>query len=217
MPQAAPPTAPSTTKPASGKLAFNIRPGESYTIRRKVFKILGAAFHIYSPQGGLMGYCKQKAFKLKEDIRIFTDESCSKELLVIKARSMLDFGATYDVMFPDGAAVGSLRRKGLTSTFLRDAWMVFDAGGQHIADLREDGSVLALARRYIDFVSFISPQRFTMARADGTEIAKFRQHFNPLVYRLSIQVLRDDPELDDLVILASGCLITAIEGRQGNG
>ena len=79
---------------ATSKLAFNIKPGESYTIRRKVLKVLGAAFHIYDPQGGVVGYCKQKAFKLKEDIRIFTDESRSQEWLVIKARKMLDFGRT---------------------------------------------------------------------------------------------------------------------------
>ena len=36
----------------------------------EVLKIFGAAFHIYDPHGALVGYCKQKAFKLKEDIRM---------------------------------------------------------------------------------------------------------------------------------------------------
>jgi hypothetical protein len=45
-------------------------------------------------------------------------------------------------------------------------------------------------------------------------VARYRQHFNPFVQRLSIAVLRDDPQLDDLVILAAGCLVAAIEGRQ---
>jgi uncharacterized protein YxjI len=198
--------------------AFNMEAGESYTIRRKVLKIFGAAFHIYSPSGAVVGYCKQKAFKLKEDIRIFTDESCTTELLNIKARSMIDFGATYDVTLPDGTSVGSLRRKGLASTFLRDSWMVFDAGGRQIADLQEDGSFLAFARRYVDLVSLLYPQKFTLRRANGgEEIARFRQHFNPFIYRLSVAILKDDPELDDLVILAAGCLITAVEGRQAGG
>lgn len=197
--------------------AFNIRPGESYTIRRKVLKLLGAAFHIYNPDGQIVGYCKQKAFKLKEDIRIYTGEDCKEELVIIKARSIIDFGATYDVTLPGGASLGSLRRKGLTSTFLRDSWMVFDEGGRHIANLKEDSGLLALARRFIEYVSILCPEKFTLSRTDGTEIARFRQHFNPFVYRLSIAVLRDDTELDDLVILATGCLITAIEGRQSGG
>lgn len=196
-------------------MAFDIRPGESYTIRRKVLKIFGAAFHIYDPQGKVVGYCKQKAFKLKEDIRVYTDESCSTELIVIKARSVIDFGAGYDVTLGDGTTLGSLRRKGMKSTFLKDHWLVFDRAGQQIADLQEQGGFLALARRYVDYVSLLAPQKFTLKRTDGTEIASYRQHFNLFVYRLSISVQRDDPQLDDLVILAAGCLIAAIEGRQG--
>lgn len=206
-----------TTMPSQPKtrLAFNIKPGEAYTIRRKVLKLLGAAFHIYDPQGGLVGYCKQKAFKLKEDIRIYTDESMKTEWLVIKARSVLDFGATYDIQLPDGSVIGSLRRKGLKSTLLRDSWMVFDPAGAQIAALEEDGgSIVVLARRYIDYVSLFFPQKFVMKRMDGTVVARYRQHFNLLVYRLSIAVEKDDPELDDLMIMAAGCVIAAIEGRQ---
>lgn len=206
---------PSGLRTASKPGAFNIQPGESYTIRRKVLKLLGAAFHIYNPDGLVVGYCKQKAFKLREDIRIYTDESCKEELLTIRARSVLDFSTTYDVTLPDGTSLGSLRRKGLSSTFFRDSWMVFDEGGRHIADLKEDGGFLAFARRMHEFVALLSPQKFTLSRTDGTEIARFRQHFNLFVYRLGVSVLKDDPEIDDLVILAAGCLITAIEGRQG--
>jgi hypothetical protein len=199
------------------KRAFNMEPGESYTIRRKVLKIFGAAFHIYDPQGHLVGYCKQKAWKLKEDIRIYTDESCTAELLVIKARSIIDFGATYDVTTPEGLVLGSFRRKGLASTFLKDSWMLFDAGGKQIAALAEQGSLLAVLRRYVEYISLLSPQKFTLTRSDGTELARYRQHFNPFVYRLSVAVLADDPQIDDLMLLAAGCLITAIEGRQSGG
>ena len=210
-------------------MAFDIRPGESYTIRRKVLKIFGAAFHIYDPQGKVVGYCKQKAFKLKEDIRIFTDESCTTELIAIKARSIIDFGANYDVFVgagsvtpgsPPGVAtsglvLGSFRRKGLTSSFIRDHWLVFDRDGTQVAEMVEEGGFLAFARRYIDYVSLIAPQKFTLKKMDGTVIARYRQHFNLFVYRLSVAVEKDDPQLDDLVILAGGCLICAIEGRQG--
>lgn len=197
-------------------MAIDIRPGESYTIRRKVLKLLGAAFHIYDAQGRVVGYCKQKALKLKEDIRIYTDESCGTQLLVIKARSVIDFSAVYDVTLPDGRSIGSLRRKGMASTFLRDHWLVFNGEGRQIAELTEDGSFLAFARRYIDWVARLSPQKFTLTRTDGGGvIARYRQHFNMFVYRLSVAVEKDDPDLDDLMILTAGCLICAIEGRQG--
>jgi hypothetical protein len=207
-------------------MAFDIRPGESYTIRRKVLKIFGAAFHIYDPAGKVVGYCKQKAFKLKEDIRIFTDETCTNELIAIKARSVIDFGANYDVYVgagavspgaknePTGLSLGSFRRKGLKSSFFRDHWLVLDRNGAQVAEMIEDGGFLSFARRYIEWVALLSPQKFTLKKTDGTVIARYRQHFNLFVYRLSVSVDRDDAQLDDLVILAGGCLICAIEGRQ---
>lgn len=196
-------------------MAFNAQPGERYTIRRKVLKIFGAAFHVYDPQGALVAYCKQKAFKLREDIRLFTDESMNQPLLVIKARSMMDFSTVYDVTTPQGQVMGSLRRKGLKSTFVRDTWLVFDRQGQEIAKLQELGSIVPVLRRFVDYVSLFFPQKYDLTAANGTRIAHFRQHFNPFVYRLGVSVVADDAQLDDLVILAAGSLIAAIEGRQG--
>lgn len=58
-----------------------------------------------------------------------------------------------------------------------------------------------------------------MTRADGREVARYRQHFNPFVFRLGVAPgPGDDEEFDDLIVLAVGCLIAAIEGRQaGSG
>ncbi len=196
-------------------MAVKAAPGEKYTVRRKILKILGAAFHVYDAQGGLVGYCKQKAFKLKEDIRLYTDESCSKELLVLSARNVIDFGATYDVKTPAGDAIASLRRKGMKSSFVRDEWLVFDEHGEQIAMIQEQGSIAPLARRYVDNIAWLMPQRFDVTRGAGTPpIATIRQHFNPFVYRLGLAVHSDDEVLDELTLLGAVCLIAAIEGRQ---
>ncbi|MCC6661527.1 MAG: hypothetical protein IT437_11645 [Phycisphaerales bacterium] len=198
-------------------MALDIKAGEAYTIRRQVFKIFGAAFHVYDPAGAVVGYCRQKAFKLREDIRIYTDETCATEFIVIKARSIIDFSSTYDVTLPDGTSLGTLRRKGLSSTFFKDSWQVFAPGGEHLADLKEDSGFMAVLRRLHEVVALFSPQRFTLARVGGAPVAAYRQHFNPFIYRLSIATFADDPDLDDLMILAAGCLIAAIEGRQSGG
>lgn len=195
-------------------MRLDILPGESYLIRRKVFKIFGASFHIYNPKGEVVGYCKQKAFKLREDIRIYTDESCATELVVIKARSMIDLGATYDVTLGTGESLGSLQRQGLASFFLRDQWRILAPDGRQVAELIEESGVLAVLRRYVDLISFLSPQKFLLRRTETDVIAQFRQLFNPFVYKLAVTVHKDDPEIDDLVILAAGCLIATIEGRQ---
>ncbi len=188
---------------------------EQYTIRRKFFKIFGAAFHVYDEHGSVIGYCKQKAFKLREDIRLYTGEDMSEELLTLKTQKIIDFGATYSVTLPDGTSLGSLRRKGMKSSFVRDEWIVFDPQGNEVAKVRETGSFAPIARRYIDYATILFPQRYELIRAnDTTTIANLRQHFNPFIFRMGVAIVEQDEHLDELLILGASCLIAAIEGRQ---
>ncbi len=64
---------------------------QSYLVRKKWLKLFGGSFYVFDPNGALILYSKQKAFKLKEDIRVFTDETMQTEALSIQARHVLDF------------------------------------------------------------------------------------------------------------------------------
>ncbi len=188
---------------------------EKYTIRRKVFKILGAAFHVYDENGSVIGYCKQKAFKLKEDLRLYTGEDMSDMLLSLQAQSIIDFSSTYTVTLPNATSLGTLRRKGMKSSFIRDEWLIFDGDGQEIATIRETGSFAPFARRYLDFAAVLFPQRYEIIRTgDGTILAEYRQHFNPFIFRMGIAIREQDEAVDELLILGAACLIAAIEGKQ---
>lgn len=200
-------------------MAFKAAAGEQYTIRRKVLKLFGAGFHLYDAQGKVVGYCKQKAFRLREDLRICTNESCTEELLRVTTKSVLDISGTYDVVDAAGQRVGSLTRAGIKSSFLRDEWTIRDAAGEVVGTLREDSTWKALVRRYVNDVAFLLPQKFHLTDPAGRELATFRQHFNIFVYRLGIAIknpggpdVNDGP--DELLILAAGCVVAAIEGRQ---
>lgn len=191
---------------------------EQYTIRRKFFRLFGAAFHVYDAQDKVVGYCKQKSFRIREDIRVYTDESKSKELLSITTKSIIDFSGTYFINTPDGQTVGMMRRKGLVSTFFRDEWEILSPKGEVVAKLREKGGFLSFARRYVDLVSIFSPQQFEILRNDGSLAAVLRQHFNIFVYRMGIAIIDDERRnsdgIEDLTILAAACLVSAIEGKQ---
>ena len=128
---------------------------DSYMIRQKVLKLLGAEFHIYSDDSmqQLIGYSKQKALKLKEDIRVYTDVDKNTELICIKARSVIDFGAGYDITDSQtGEAICSFKREGLKSMF-RDSWKVLDTSGNQIGMISEDSGLLALVRRFVPFAN----------------------------------------------------------------
>ncbi|MEM8756606.1 MAG: hypothetical protein AAGF47_02355 [Planctomycetota bacterium] len=195
-------------------MAFTPQPGERYTIRRKILKIFGAGFHIYDANAEVIGYCKQKAFRFREKLELFTDETKSEVLMTISARTVLDFGTTYDVAGPGGEPIGSVRRKGLKS-MLRDEWVLLDTAGDEIARLQEDSTFKALVRRFVEIVAVLMPQKFEVTTADGRHIATLRQHLNIFVFRLGLAIHDDEP-VDEMLLLATGFLIAAIEGRQSN-
>ncbi len=186
-------------------------PQTQFTIRRKILSVLGAKFHIYNADGGLIGFSRQKAFKLKEDIRVYTDESMSRELLAILARQIIDFGASYDVIDSGtGEKVGALRRSGLRS-LLRDQWLMLDEDDRQIGVIQEDNQLFALIRR---FVTNLVPQSYQLRDGNGRELARMHRHFNPLVQKLTVTV-EDGDLVDPHLVLAAGILLVAIEGRQG--
>ena len=188
---------------------------DRYVVRRQVFKILGAAFHVYDEAGNLVMYSKQKAFKLKEDIRLYSDESMKVELLTISARSIVDFSAAYDVVDPiAGQKVGALRRKGWSS-LVRDSWEVLNSYDQPIGTVSEDSMLAALARRFIDAAAFVFPQKFHMDM-NGATVCTFQQNFNPFVRKLNIDFTHDrNRQLDRRLGLATAVLLQVIEGKQG--
>ena len=187
---------------------------DQYWIRRKVLKLFGGSFHVYDSKDNLVLFSSQKAFKLKEDIRVFSDESMSEERLIIKARSIIDFGAAYDVV--DGASgekLGAFRRKGFKS-FLKDTWEMLDNNDNPIAKLAEDSGCLALVRRMSGVGSLI-PQSFYL-EIDGKRAASYRQRFNPFISKMDVTLEKGARDiLDPRMGLAAGILLVAIEGRQG--
>ncbi len=130
-----------------------------YTIRRKFFRFFGDAFHLYTDDGELALYSNMKRFRIREDIRLYADESQDQELLRISTRSIFDFAGAYDVHDSQSDEhVGTLRRSGFKSSFLRDHWTFLDSGGQEIGTLQEDSMLKALVRRYIEALAFfLSP------------------------------------------------------------
>ena len=188
--------------------------GDNFVLRQKVLKIFGQAFHVYDTNNQVCFFAKLKAFKLKEDIRIYDDTNQQNELLRIQARSVVDFGATYDVI--DSAQdlkLGALRRKGLKSLF-RDSWLILDANDEEIGTLMEDGGGLALLRRLGGFGNLIMPQTFK-AEVNGQQVASFRQHRNPFIPKLDLDFSMDYQQLlDRRMGIAAAILIGAIEGRQ---
>ncbi|MHB9036816.1 MAG: hypothetical protein ACYC64_09120 [Armatimonadota bacterium] len=182
-----------------------------YLLKKQFLKLFGGTFRIYDPYGNLAFFAQMKAFKLREDIRLYTSEAQTEEVLTINARNILDISATYDIFDPrTQEKVGALRRKGLKS-ILKDEWIILDSLDQEIGYIKEDSLLMALLRR---FLTNLIPQTYD-GDLQGVPVLRFKQHFNPFVLKMDLDFSSDIGNvLDRRIGIAAAVLLCAIEGRQ---
>ena len=185
----------------------------NYLLRRQAIALTGK-FRFYDPAGRMIMFSEQKMFRLREDIRVYSDESKTQEVLSIKARQIMDFSAAYDVVDAGlNQRVGTLRRRGLRS-ILRDEWEVLDASDRVIGKLFEDSVGLALLRRLL--LGSLLPQNYDMTVGES-RVADLKQRFNPFRYELDLDFTMDAGRLLDRRIgIAAGILLAAVEGKQSS-
>ena len=199
--------------------------------RRKFWKIVGAEIFIDDPASQQeVGYIKMKAWKLREDIRIYRDRSAQQEIVQIHARNIIDFGATYDVIDgPSNQPIFSMRRKGLKSTFVRDHWDFMDTSGSIFGNIQETSSGLALARRWLEILplgdliglvfAFV-PQTYTMSvnGADGQPAvaATIIHRKNPVIVKMSLDTSQAQVTTDPRITMSATALLSIIDAVKNN-
>ncbi|NOU98540.1 hypothetical protein [Paenibacillus planticolens] len=183
-----------------------------FVVRKQILSLVGAKIDIFDMNEKPILFSKMKAFKLKEDIRIYGDETMQECLISIQARSVIDFSATFDVVDVEtGSKIGSLRRKGVKSIF-KDEWAILNSSESEIGLVKEDKVLLALLRR---FLTNLIPQHYNV-EMNGITVAEFKQNFNPFVQKLKLDFSADhNDKLDRRLGLAAAVLLIAVEGKQG--
>jgi hypothetical protein len=181
-----------------------------YLIRKKFWGIFGNKFWFEDVDEKRYGFCEQKRFKLKEDIRIYVDESKSQEWLKIKQKQIVDAWGGYDIMDSQtGEHIGTVRRK-FWASVLRTRWHLLDAAGNEIGMLIEDSMGYALARRIL--LGILLPKKFHIEIGGGGEFVTMRQMFNPFIKKLVVNIPPSHP-LDRRFIAGLAIVIAAIDGR----
>jgi uncharacterized protein YxjI len=185
----------------------------SYMLHRQVFALAGK-FRVYDPLNNLVLFSEQKMFRLREDIRVYSDETKTREVLSIKARQIVDFSAAYDVVDTEmNQKVGALRRKGWRS-LLRDEWEVLDENDNVKGLLFEDSMGLAMLRRLL--LGSWLPQNYDMSLGEA-RVADLKQNFNLFRYELNLDFSMDVARtLDRRLGIAAGILLAAVEGKQSS-
>lgn len=182
-----------------------------YLIREKFLKFFGNEFHIMDEHDQLYGFCEQKKFKIKEDIRLYDDESKNNEWLIIKQRNLVDAWGGFDIFDPiENQHLGTVRRK-FWKSLLRTKWQVLDSDENDIGMLLEDSLAQAIARRVLR----ILPKKYTLHTMGNEKPITMRQKFNPIIKKLIVNIPPEN-NFNRKFIAGLAIVISALDGRNAN-
>jgi hypothetical protein len=146
------------------------------------FKLLiGASrFSVTDASGTELYFARQNFFNIKEHIRVYNDETKSRELFAIKADRVIDFSPTYSVTDMNGAISANIKRNGTTSLWRADYDL--EIAGQKFGKVKEENPWVKMIDGVISFIPivelftgyFLHPAYLVLG-TDGSQIARLQK------------------------------------------
>lgn len=187
------------------------------------FKLLALASQIYirDANGNMIGYVKQKMFKLKEDINIFTDESQTQQRFNIKADRVIDFSARYNFTDTLGNQVGAIKRQGMRSIW-RANYDIFDASGNPAFKINEESGWVKVIDSLVGeipivgmFTGYMFHPSYIIARTNGTPVARLEKQSAFFEGKFKLSSLGQMSESEETQILLGALIMVLLERSRG--
>lgn len=187
------------------------------------FKILALASQIYIRDNNqqLIGYVKQKLFKLKEDINVFADEGQTQLLFNIKADRVIDFSARYNFTSANGNFLGSIKRQGMRSIWKAN-YEISDANGQQVFQINEESAWVKVFDSLVGevpilgmFTGYMFNPAYIVSKNDGIPIARIHKEKaffeSKFIFTPQIQIQSNEETL----VLLGVLMMTLLERMRG--
>ncbi|HLM01092.1 MAG TPA: hypothetical protein VK400_08535 [Pyrinomonadaceae bacterium] len=187
------------------------------------FKLLALAsqIRINDANGQMLGYVKQKLFKLKEDIRVYTDDSQTNQIFGIRADRILDFSAKYNFTDRAGSLLGSIRRRGMRSLW-KAHYEIYDERENQVMEIREEKGWVKVVDSLVGevpvvgmFSGYLFNPAYLISRADGTIVARMQKQ--PAFFEGKFQLTQHAPmnQSEETRLLLSVLTMTLLERARG--
>lgn len=188
------------------------------------FKIttLSSDFNITDRNGNYVAYVRQKMFKLKEDVIVFSDESKSQELFNIKANQWIDFNASYAMTdLISGKVFGRLARKGMRS-FWKSQYNIFDENYEAKYQINEDNGWVKVLDGMVGeipivgmFTGYFLNPSYTVKDSAGKEYFRLKKMPSLIGRRFQLDRLIDIDDEDESLVVLSFLMMVLLERSRG--
>ncbi len=188
------------------------------------FKLLAFAPQVYvkDSTGAQILYVKQKLFKLKEAVNIYSNDSQSQQLYSINADRIIDFSAKYNFTDMQGSNLGAVKRQGMKSLW-RATYQIMEDDTEFFT-IQEENPWVKIGDAFlseIPIVGIASAYLLNPAyliKKSGTDQVVMKLKKMPSFWGKEFEITKEDPSLQDReeqIILLSILMMVLLERQRG--
>ena len=189
-------------------------------LRFKLFS-LTSQISVTDAEGKTVFYIKEKMFKLRETIAVFADEDQKQQVAGIRANSMMNWSARYEITDATGQPLGAVGRQGFRSLW-RAHYDLFNAQGDRAGTIREENPFAKVLDGFIAEIPVIGMvsgsvfrPRYLLTGPDGTPVMRLHKKMAFFEGRFEIERLMEtNPEVTTRDVL-SLLMMVLLERRRG--
>ena len=178
-------------------------------------------FSACDANGRTVAYVKQKLFKLKEDISVFTDESQATLNYRIKADRWIDFSAAYSITNQEGAELGKVARKGWRSIWKAEYFLI-DQNERPQSKIQEENGWIKVLDGLLSEIPilglltgyFFNPS-YIVTNNDLQPVARLKKEASFWGRKFEITKLAETVHEDDERMLLGLMMMVLLERRRG--
>ena len=171
--------------------------------------------------GSTVAYVKQKMFKLKEAINIYSDSSKKEVAYTIAANQWLDFSAAYALKDADGSIIGKVARKGWASIWKAN-YEIIDQHEKLQYHIKENNpwvkvldSILGEIPVLGFFTGYLFHPTYNVTNLRGEVIVQLKKEPSFFGKEFKVELVKPIDNDDDDRIMLSLMMMVLLERRRG--
>jgi len=179
-------------------------------------------FTIKDEEDRTLFYVRQKLFKLKEEIMIFSDESRSEQQYAIQADRWLDFNANYT--FTDTKTtetIGKVGRKGMRSIWKAN-YNALDVDGVEDYQIKEDNGWVKVGDSFLGEIpilniltGYVFNPSYTMYDKAGNKVLQLKKIPSFFGRKFTLDKLSDINPKDEIRLILCFMMMILLERERG--
>ncbi len=171
--------------------------------------------------GNTRAYVKQKLFKFKEHVSVFTDDKQQELKFEIKANKWLDFNTSYSFTDANGNPVGRVVRKGWKSIW-KSHYIIFDENDQTDLVINEKNAWVKVWDSLFSeipiagmFTGYVFNPTYLVTRPDGTIVCTLKKQASFFGRKFLLNLETEFEKGEEDRVLLSLMMMVLLERRWG--